>query len=85
MASPDDMICTACKYITRLIQHYRIEPHEWPTMQRESPELWGRIDALEWLGPLSLEETQKTYRILIMNYERMFMRRASRREMKHAA
>jgi hypothetical protein len=64
---------------------YRIEPYEWPLMQRESPELWQRIDQLEWLGPLPLEETQKFHRILIMNYERMFMRRASRRETRHAA
>lgn len=85
MTSPDDIICAACKHITRLIQHYRIEPHEWPLMERESPELWRRIDQLEWLGPLPLEETQKSYRILIMNYERLFMRRASRRETKRAA
>jgi hypothetical protein len=54
-------------------------------MQRESPELWHRIDEIEWLGPLSLEDTHKTYRILILNYERLFMRRVSRREARHAA
>lgn len=85
MTSPDDVICTACRHITRLIKFHGIEPYEWPLMQRESPELWQRIEALEWLGQLCLEETQKTYRRLIMNYERLFMRRVSRREKTHAA
>ncbi|MDQ3234527.1 MAG: hypothetical protein M3Q07_22210 [Pseudobdellovibrionaceae bacterium] len=85
MTSPDDVICKACSYITRLVKFYDIETHDWPLMQRESPELWKRIDELEQLGPLPLEETHKKYRTLILNYERMFMRRASRRERKHAA
>jgi hypothetical protein len=77
--SPDELICRACSHITRLIRIHGIEPYEWPLMQRESPELWKRIEELEWLGPLPLEETRKTGRILIMNYERIFMRRVSRR------
>jgi hypothetical protein len=85
MPAPDDMICKACSHITRLIRIYAIKPHEWPLMQCESPELWNRIEKLEWLGPMELGETQKTCRILIMNYERMFMRRVSRRERRHAA
>jgi hypothetical protein len=85
MPSPDEVICKACSHITRLIRIHGIELYEWPLMQRESPELWKRIEALEWLGPMGLEQTQKACRSLIMNYERMLMRRGSRKGRRHAA
>lgn len=84
MASPESVIDATVKYINRLIRHYGIEPHDWPIMQRESPGLWQAIEAIEWGSPLSLDETHRNCRRLLLNYERMFMRRGSG-SLRHAA
>jgi hypothetical protein len=84
MASPEGTIDVTIRHLTRLIQQYAIEPHEWPLMEEESPEVWRVIQQIEWLGPQPLEETQKNCTRLILNYGRLFLRRMNRRA-QHAA
>jgi hypothetical protein len=83
--SSDDIISAACERIGGLIKFYGIGPGDWPLMKRESPNIWERIEELEWLGPLSPELTHANCRALVLNYERAFLRRAVRKERRRAA
>ncbi|HYX35819.1 MAG TPA: hypothetical protein VE954_22195 [Oligoflexus sp.] len=79
MATIENMIAAAVKYVNRLNQHYQIKEEEWPMMQKESPALWTAIEEIESMKHDTVEEAQKHCRRAIVNYERMFMRRASQR------
>ncbi len=84
MATIESTIEATIKHVKRLIQYYQIADEEWPLMQKESPSLWAALEHIEAMKHETVEDAQKHCRRAIMNYERMFMRRASRRGVKGA-
>jgi hypothetical protein len=75
-----DLICEKnIAAVTSMICAYKITPDEWPLMKLESPEIWKRIEEIEWFGPRTIEQTRLDMEILLKNYDRLFTRRVNRR------